>query len=102
MAERNLPRDRKFLTFRIFPEEKALLQRLGQPKDERYVALCKLVDIVPELDLQDVRGRKRKPLRLGIPVALDAAIRQKCEETGQPYVGVLLAAATEYRRRNPL
>ena len=102
MGTRQLKRNRNFHTFRLFSKERELLQHLGHGKADRYEALCGLTEIIPELDLPDIRDRKPAPLRLGIPVALEAAIHLKAEETGQPYVRVLLAAAAEYRQRNLL
>ncbi|MFW5690757.1 MAG: hypothetical protein ACOCXY_03005 [Planctomycetota bacterium] len=105
MGKRYLARDRKYTTFRIFPDEKELLQHLGRgPEDaeDRYEALCELTDMVKTLDLPDIRNRERVPFRVGIPIELDAAIRNKVDQTGQPYIAVLLAAAAEYRRRHPV
>jgi hypothetical protein len=69
---------------------------------DRHQALLDLVPIVEELDLPDIKGRKRRPIRIGIPDELDAAIRDVVDRTGHTYIDVLLAAATEYRKRHPL
>ena len=104
MAERNLPREKKFMTLRLLPEDRQLLQDLGRGREkvpDRYTALCELTDIVQKLEIRPVEKQERQPLRLGIPESLDEAIREVVEKTDQTYLHILLAAATEYRRRYP-
>jgi hypothetical protein len=86
---------------RLWPEDRELLQTLGEGEADRYSALCSLTEIVKGLKLPDIRKRKRRPLRLGVPVELDAAIDKVVQATGQTRLDVLLAAAREYRRRHP-
>ena len=104
MGERNEPRPKVFLTFRLLPEDRQLLQDLGRGREDvedRHEALCSLEEIVRQLDFPTVTPPNRQPLRLGIPEKLDKTIRAVVAKTGQPYLHVLLAAAAEYRRRFP-
>ena len=91
-------RERKFRTLRLRSEDKELLQQLGRNDQDldRHHALLELIAVVKELQLPDIRNESRSPLRLGIPVQLDKAIRKKVDATGQTYIAVLLTAAREY------
>jgi hypothetical protein len=103
MADRNLRRPGRYITFRLHDPERQLLQDLGRVRpgvDDRYAALRNLIPIVEHLEMTDVRERDRRPLRLRIPEDLDQAINRKAGETGQTFLAVLIAAATEYRRRH--
>lgn len=105
MTQRNTRREGDHVTFKLLPREHDLLQNLGRGRPEvadRYSALAALAELVPGLDLEDIRGRERNAIRVRIPPALREAIDRKVEETGQPFVTILLAAAAEYRRRHPL
>lgn len=100
----NAKREGRFITLKIFEEERDLLQKLGQgPDDEsdRYTTLAALALLVAGLDLPDIRKQKRRALRVQIPPALDEAIEQKAKATGQPWVTVLLAAAEKFRQDHP-
>ena len=98
-------REGEYTTFKLFEVEHDLLQNLGRGRPgiaDRYTALEALAELVPDLDLEDVRGRNRHAIRVRIPPALKQAIDAKVKKTGQPFITVLLAAAAEYRRRHPL
>ena len=49
--------------------------------------------------MEDVRKKKRRALRIGVPEELETAINAVVKKTGQPFLTVLLEAAREYRRR---
>ena len=51
-----------------------------------------LTEILPDLALEDVRGKERRALRIGIPEGLEVAINGIAEQTGQPFLTVLLEA----------
>src|SRR5262245_48236835 len=106
MAERDLPRDRKFVTFRLLPEDRALLQHLGRGRadvPDRHAALLELAAIVRRREYPEEEPEpQRRSIRLGIPTELDEAIKAEAERTGSTYVSLLLRAAREYRRRYPL
>lgn len=104
LGDLELRKERNFVVFRLFQQERELIRNLGRGSEsvaDRHQALRDLVPIVEELNLPDIRNLKRKPIRIGIPEDLDAAIREVSERTGQTYTDVLLAAAREYRRRYP-
>jgi len=103
MTRRNAPRPGDYLTLRLYEPERELLQDLGRVRPgvpDRYTALLELVGIVNELELEDVRKRERRPLRIKIPQALKQAIDRKVEATGQTFLAVLIEAAREYERRH--
>jgi hypothetical protein len=103
MAERNLPRERKFVTFRLLPEDRELLQYLGQGRadiPDRHAAMLELVNIVQRRQYPpDPPEPERRSIRLGIPTELDDAIKAEAERTGSTYISLLLRAAREYRGR---
>lgn len=102
MTRRNEARPGRFLTFRLYEPERQLLQDLGRLRpgvEDRHTALLQLVGIVDELDLEDVRGRKRRPLRVRIPEELEQAINRRVKQTGQTFLGVLMTAVQEYHHR---
>lgn len=97
-------KQRRYMTLRLLPDDRELLQEIGKGRvgiKDRHAALVELAQIVPELDLPDVREMERRPLRLGIPQELEDAIAAKVKETGQTFIAVLLAAARHYRQRHP-
>lgn len=103
MTRRNEPRPGRYLTFRLHERDRQLLQDLGRVRpgvEDRHGALLELVPIVDEVELEDVRGRERRPLRIRIPEELERAINRKAEATGQTFQAVLIAAAAEYERRH--
>src|SRR5262249_43190275 len=103
MAKKGKQRPGDYLTVRLYEAERELLQGLGRLRTgvgDRFTALLELVGIVDGLELEDVRKRKRKPLRIKIPEALRQAIDRKVEATGQTFLAVLLEAAREYERRH--
>lgn len=105
MSDANPSRDGDYVSFRLYPKERYLIQHLGRGNPEvtdRYTALEALAEIVPSLDLEDVRTLERRAIRIRMPPATEAAIRKKADETGQTFLAVLLAAAAEYRRRFPV
>ncbi len=106
MADRDLPRDRKFVTFRLLPEDRELLQNLGRGRadiPDRHAALLELVEIVQRQEYPEEQPEpERRSIRLGIPTELDEAIKAEAERTGSTYISLLLRAAREYRRRHPL
>ena len=104
MRKKNLYRDRKFVTFRFFPEDRELLQHIGKGRPEiedRYEAFLDLAKLVPGLELPNIKDLERRPIRLGIPAELEEIINKKSEETGQPFITILLEAAKVYRRLYP-
>ncbi|MBA2224668.1 hypothetical protein [Thermogemmata fonticola] len=106
MADRDLPRDRKFVTFRLLPDDRELLQNLGRGRadiPDRHAALLELVGIVQRQEYPEEQPEpERRSIRLGIPTELDEAIKAEAERTGSTYISLLLRAAREYRRRHPL
>src|SRR5262249_45320404 len=49
MPDRDLPRDRKFVTFRLLPEDRELLQHVGRGRPDipdRHAAFLALAEIV--------------------------------------------------------
>jgi hypothetical protein len=106
MADRDLPRDRKFVTFRLLPDDRELLQHLGQGRadiPDRHTAFLELVEIVRRQEYpEEPPEPERRSLRLGIPTELDEAIKAEAERTESTYISILLRAAREYRRRHPL
>jgi hypothetical protein len=103
MTQKGKQRPGDYLTLRLFEPERELLQNLGRVRPgvkDRYTALLELVGIVDELELEDVRRRKRQPLRIKIPEALRQVIDRKVEATGQTFIAVLIEAAREYERRH--
>ena len=103
MTRRNAPRPGRYLTFRLHERDRQLLQDLGRVRpgvEDRHAALLELAGIVDELELEDVRGRERRPLRIRIPEELERAINRKAEATGQTFLAVLIGAAREYERRH--
>jgi hypothetical protein len=84
----------------LIEKECSLLQRIA----DSPAGLSALVPIVPNVDLS--RGGKRRPLRLKIPLDLDATIRRvlgsKASRAEQRYIDVLIAAAHRYREKYPL
>src|SRR5437867_469654 len=106
MSERDLPRERKFVTFRLLPDDRELLRQLGQGRagiPDRHTAFLHLVEIVRRAEYpEEPPEPERQPLRLGIPTELDDAIKAEVERTGSTYISILLRAAREYRRRYPL
>lgn len=97
-------RDRQWVTFRLWPEDRTLLQNLASRRPDtvdRYSALLALIPIVQELDLPDIRDRERQALRLGIPIELHTELEHVKEKTGQSITDVLLEAARLYAERNP-
>jgi hypothetical protein len=104
MTDRDLPRDRKFVTFRLLAKDRALLQHLGRGRadiPDRHAALLELVEIVRRQKSPE-KPPERRSIRLGIPTELDEAIKAVAERTGSTYISILLRAAREYRRRHPL
>lgn len=96
---RHIPRI--FITMRLLHDDFRKLQDIGRLNNQsRHQALCNLVPIVQELTLPDQREQKRQPLRVGIPLELNAVIRKSAEQNGQNYVEILMAAVNEYYRRN--
>lgn len=88
---------------KLFERERELLRTLadGIPDvPDRYHAFKELVPIIESLDLEHIKGKKRRPLKLSLPLELDEAIRAKSEQTGQPYIQVLLEAARKYREQS--
>ena len=103
MTRRNEPRPGRYLTFRLHERDRQLLQDLGRVRpgvEDRHAALLEIAGIVDELELEDVRGRERRPLRVRIPEELERTINRKAEATGQTFLAVLVAAAMEYERRH--
>jgi hypothetical protein len=90
-----MKRERNYLVFRLLEQDHQLLRELakhlGLP--DRHEALERLAAIVPSLDLPDARDQHRRPLRIGVPPKLQEALAKKQEETGQPLITILLAAA---------
>lgn len=105
MSPRNLAPQKFFKTFRLLPEDRLLLQNLGRGADgieNRREALELLSEVLATMQIPNVKDQNRRALRLGIPLELDTRIRQIVEETGQTYIDVLLLAAQEFRKRNPI
>ena len=103
MTPRNAPRPGRYLTLRLHEEDRQLLQDLGRMRpgvEDRHAAFLELVPIVDDLELEDVRERERRPLRIRIPEELEQSINRKTEATGQTFLGILIAAAREYKRRH--
>lgn len=103
MTARNAPRPGRYITLRLHEKDRQLLQDLGRVRpgvEDRHAALLELAAIVDELDMEDLRGRERRPLRIRIPESLERAIDRKADATGQTFLAVLIAAATEYERRH--
>jgi len=94
-------RERRFTTYRLLPDDYALMKDLGKDKpgyQDRYQMLLDLVPIVQSLNPQQ---RTYKGMRVGVPVALDQAIRDVAERTGQRFVDILLMAARIYAGLRP-
>jgi hypothetical protein len=103
MTRANAPRPGRYITFRLHELDRQLLKDLGRLRpgvEDRHAALLELTGIVNELELENVRGRERRPLRIRIPEELEQAINRKVEATGGTFLGVLLEAAREYQRRH--
>jgi hypothetical protein len=103
MTRRNAPRPGHYLTFRLHERDRQLLQDLGRVRpgvEDRHAALLELTEIVDDLELEDVRRRERRPLRIRIPEELEQAIKGKVKATGQTFLAVLIEAAREYERRH--
>ncbi|WP_339911809.1 hypothetical protein [Symmachiella dynata] len=102
MANRNKApelRDRKWVTFRLWPEDRELLRTIADLSDEtpdRYTALQQILPIIRDLELEDVREREREPLRLGIPKEVHNALAARSKATGQTITDILLIAVREY------
>jgi hypothetical protein len=98
-------RNKRYLTLRLFEEDRELLQNLGRGRPEiadRYEAFLEVNEIVQGMEFPDIRKKKRRPIRIAIPQELEATITGIAEATGQPFLTILLEAAREYRRRHPL
>lgn len=105
MSPRNLAAQKFFKTFRLLPEDRTLLQDLGRGTDgveNRTEALEQLAEVLETMQIPKVGAQDRRALRLGIPLELDTRIREIVEETGQTYIDVLVMAAKEFRKRNPI
>jgi hypothetical protein len=103
MTQKGKQRPGDYTTLRLHEADRQLLQDLGRVRpgvQDRYTALLELVGIVDELELEDVRKRERRPLRIRIPEALKQAIDRKVKATGQTFLAVLIEAAREYERRH--
>jgi hypothetical protein len=99
-------RYKRYLTLRLFEEDRELLQNLGRGRPEiadRYEAFLEVNQIVQGMEFPDIREKKkRRPIRIAIPQELEATITGIAKATGQPFLTILLEAAREYRRRHPL
>ena len=60
---------------------------------DRYTALMQLVPIVESLTEKDFPAEVIDPIRLAIPLELDAALKKKVVEIEQPYIRLLVRAA---------
>lgn len=94
-------KEREQRVFRLLEEDREVLKNLADiiGEENRHAALERLAEIVPTLELEDIRGRERKALRLGIPTKTDQVIREKMEATGQTYTDILLRAAWTAKER---
>lgn len=102
MGADNDYRPRKFMTFKIYNRDRDMLQNLARVRKDtpdRHAALIKLAEVVPDLDLEDIRDQERRALRLGLPPELEKALQEKQESTGQPIVTILTEGVHEYWRR---
>lgn len=98
-------RERQWVTLRLWPDDRTLLQTLANRQEEtrdRYSALCALIPLVRELKLSDIRNRERQALRLGIPQELHNELEQVKQETGHSITDILLETARIYAKRHPL
>ena len=88
-------RDRKFVTMRLYDEEREILRTLAPSTgyDDRHEALLALVPLAKKAKFEDIRDRERRPLRIGIPDELSAAIDKIVKKTGQPRQHVLIELA---------
>ncbi len=93
----SVKRERTYVTFRLVDEDYELLRDLAGSLDmaDRHEALEHLASIVLGLDLPDIRGQRYRGLRIGIPASLQRVLNKKHEETGQPVIRILLAAAKQ-------
>jgi hypothetical protein len=93
---KNTRRERRFTTYRLLSDDYELMRDLGKNKPgfkDRYQALLALVPIVESLEMLP---KKYRGFRVGIPVALDQAIRVAAERTGYDFVDIMLIAARIY------
>lgn len=101
MGKRNLPRSRRFVTFRLPEKDHRLLREIGKKRGlERYQALLELVDVIPQLELPE-KSSQRRPMRIGLPTELDEVLQAAKERSGVPYLDILLAAARKYEASAP-
>jgi hypothetical protein len=93
----------KFVVFRVGPEEKKLLQSLGQGPGEkdRYTALSAFVELAGKITFSKPKKEIRKPVRVRMPPDLAKVLKKISKQTGQPALLVLLELAREFRLRNP-
>ena len=92
----NNRRERRFTTYRLLPDDYTLMRDLGKDRPDvkdRYQALLALVPIIEKLEMP---SREYKGFRVGIPLALDQAIRDAAKRTGHDFRDILLAAARIY------
>lgn len=98
-------RNKRYLTLRLFEEDRELVQNLGRGRPEiadRYEAFLEVNEIVQGMEFPDIRKKqKRRPIRIAIPEELEATITRIAKATGQPFMTIMLEAVREYRRRHP-
>jgi hypothetical protein len=68
--------------------------------EDRHAALMRLIPIVESLTEKDFPIEVTDPIRLAIPIQLDAMLKKKAVELERPYLRVLVKAAERWISSN--
>jgi len=94
------PRPRHYTVARLRKEDGDVFREISrvvtQEGGDLYAAMEEIAELVKNVTIDDLPHERLKPIRLGIPIELNRAIKRKACEFGRPSIRILIAAAERY------